>query len=167
MIIIFNELFFSQSANCIDGSCRTTTGKNGVCKLLDKCSYTTDLRRRYGYSRYQHYLNTNFCGYYGPYPTICCPVVKFKKPSYQTVEHTKPLSATFKNTNKKLNQVDKSKEIKKPKIKEPTAVIPQTLLPKSCGKKYEARIIGGQSAQLNEFPWLALLEYEKCKYGFY
>lgn len=38
-----------------------------------------------------------------------------------------------------------------------------SLLPdtKTCGKFSEDKIIGGQDADLGEFPWIALLEYDK------
>lgn len=43
------------------------------------------------------------------------------------------------------------------------------LLPKvgECGLQTSDRIIGGEKTKLDEHPWSALLEYEKCKFGFF
>lgn len=35
------------------------------------------------------------------------------------------------------------------------------LLPSNCGRDLSLRIVGGERTDLDEFPWMALLEYQK------
>lgn len=130
--------------------------------------YTTGLRKKYGHAdhgRYQNYVNNNLCGFHGNYPTFCCPVVKLKKPKYQTVVHKKPSKTNQNNkkTVKKINQIGNDKEVDKPNVNRPNATELQKLLPDWCSVSYGKRVIGGETEKLNETPWLALLEYEKCE----
>ena len=37
------------------------------------------------------------------------------------------------------------------------------LLPKDCGRDVSMRIVGGEKAEIDEFPWMTLLEYRKRK----
>lgn len=40
------------------------------------------------------------------------------------------------------------------------------LLPstRECGKNFDVKILGGNVTQIDEYPWLALIEYTKRKY---
>lgn len=40
-----------------------------------------------------------------------------------------------------------------------------SLLPKDCGKQMLNRIVGGNVTELDEYPWMALLEYETRKFN--
>lgn len=76
------------------------------------------------------FLRQSNCGYQGLDPLVCCP-------NSTGIEGA--------NMNRDFSQMIDS----------------NPLLPKNCGKTWDlgSRIVGGTQAQLGEFPWMALLEY--------
>lgn len=98
---------------------------------------------------------------------ITYPTIKIKKKiSNVTIKpNLAKLVSTLKFPQKKPNG---NLYIKNTKTQQPTkkhTVDPRSLL-SGCNmtRKYSKRMIGGETMRLNEFPWMALLEYEKCEF---
>lgn len=90
-------------------------------------------------------LRNSQCGFDGRYPKVCCALryQAWMPPITRVISTTEAYNRIRENTN--LN-----------------SLVDQ--LPSDCGRDLSVRIIGGERTSLDEFPWMALLEYEKRKY---
>lgn len=100
-------------------------------------------------------------------PTSTKPTI----PKIMKVQKTFPkISTTLKPTTKKLQFVKSTvtpvvtkstnQETRKAHVKKNLESVTPSLLPKKCDTRNDKRMVGGESVRLNEFPWVALLEYE-------
>lgn len=95
-----------------------------------------------------NYLTQSHCGFEGKDPRVCCPLPpvesnRINQPSYPG---TVP-STTEKNVLELTNNTIRN-------------LLNNSLLPSECGESLIPRIFGGQHTALDEFPWMALLEYQ-------
>lgn len=76
---------------------------------------------------------------------------------------SKPLT----DQNKEYLRKMKCKEDVQPWVCCPMPVRKSGILPKApaCGIETEDRIVGGEETKINEFPWIALLGYDKCEFN--
>ncbi|KAK9869224.1 hypothetical protein WA026_002976 [Henosepilachna vigintioctopunctata] len=119
-------------------SCHTPRGEEGECIAIRECGglYTLlgvmPLPHAYG-----EYLKKSHCGFIGKIPKVCC-----------SKDDITPRAAK-----KTQNITETDDEV---------PILTRSNLPKNdeCGTYVERKIYGGESAELDEFPWMALLIYE-------
>lgn len=95
------------------------------------------------------------CGFDDINPRVCCPIrrTSFRDddPSsgndFEPNPNSKRPNDNTQNTNDQNIQYDFSNN---------------PLLPTDCGKDLSQRIYGGEITDLDEFPWMVLLEYLTC-----
>ncbi|KAL6425433.1 hypothetical protein ACFW04_009546 [Cataglyphis niger] len=97
------------------------------------------------------YLRRNHCGFEGMNPLVCCignanvntrPSETIINPGSTPGWNPQPSSSPL-NENIQVDLAD------------------NPLLPSDCGRDLSQRIVGGERTELGEFPWMALLEYQK------
>lgn len=132
----YNKKNFLTDSQNID--CRSPEGLAGTCMVIQRCNSVYSAVKKVGYisQQVQQYLQKSFCGFEGSYSKICCPA---------------PTSG---------NRSPNSKQKTKPAVSDP-----RMLLPQKCGIDNSNRIVGGEMMSLEEFPWLALLEYQSRKFN--
>lgn len=86
------------------------------------------------------FLRNSQCGFEGNDPKVCCPIANNQTPSTTSEEPNQP-GPRYTNIN-----------------------LENPLLPDDCGRDISLRIVGGERADIDEFPWMVLLEYQKRKY---
>ncbi|XP_017479451.1 PREDICTED: serine protease easter-like [Rhagoletis zephyria] len=133
------------------GRCITPNGRRGSCIILQECKklYTLLLSQPL-HDVNRLYLSQSQCGYLNGRVLICCPeqntnssiqppIAKKSVPSSQAV--------------KKAVLLDKT-STEYPKIRK----LPR---PGQCGQMTSSRIYGGNATKIDEYPWMALIEYTK------
>ncbi|KAJ8925924.1 hypothetical protein NQ315_009776 [Exocentrus adspersus] len=125
--------------------CQTPRNSQGECKLITKCQVLFSLlQNRPIKAQDADYLRRSQCGFEGTMPKVCCPLdtdgnQAAPEPSVSNFDNVKPVTSN--------------------------------LLPSNdvCGLGTQDRIYGGEEAGLTEFPWMALVEYERenGRRGFY
>ncbi|XP_072749672.1 CLIP domain-containing serine protease HP8-like [Anoplolepis gracilipes] len=144
-------LIVSINAQNSRTECRAD-GQVGTCISARECSTVATILQQ---SREQAiaYLRRNHCGFDGMTPQVCCisstnintrPSGTVTNPgsSQQGLNRQPPTSSSNEDT----QQVDLANN---------------PLLPSDCGRDLSQRIVGGERTELDEFPWMALLEYQK------
>ena len=121
----------------------TPIGKPGDCISIQKCEPLLNILKSKNLRPEQiKFLQDSQCGFVGKNPNVCCPT------SSEPVIPTRPPFNQEGNTgvNPNLN------------------VRNHPLLPSNCGEDVEERIVGGERTDIDEFPWMVLLEYQKREY---
>ncbi|KAI4468362.1 trypsin [Holotrichia oblita] len=143
----------SNSEHCV-----TPHNTNGECILLARCpSIVRLLKKKPLLPDDAEYLRRSGCGFEGMDPKICCPLeapTTTATITTNTPHEGQNYSCTF---SLKLAQYIKTQQY-------------GDLLPSltQCGTNTENKIVGGELADLGEFPWMALLEYQtRNGKGFY
>lgn len=118
----------------------------GTCKAVRDCTAVATILQQ---SRDEAiaYLKRNHCGFDGNTPLVCCIAIA-SPPSNEelgdrNLGNLQPTPNTIPNTQDR------------------TDLDNNALLPNDCGKDLSLRIVGGERTDLDEFPWMALLEYQK------
>jgi secreted trypsin-like serine protease len=132
----------ANSHTFLDDSCTLQPfGSPGVCKLMSHCKYAVKQLHKYSYY-------PQICGVQRREPIVCCP-----------------------NKNK-IRQVRKPGEMSKKKCKEYSEYVneiirPPILLPNvrkikrnECGHKVSPLIVGGEMANIREFPHMTAIGYK-------
>ncbi|XP_045461310.1 CLIP domain-containing serine protease 2-like [Harmonia axyridis] len=137
-----------------DPPCRTPNNEIGKCIIIEKCTALYFiLQKRPLSSADANFLRQSQCGFVGLVPMVCCPPTTSSLP-------TLPASTSNPFTSIPVN-TEESNE----------GAVPSNLLPDkfTCGRANFNKIFGGEVAELDEFPWMALIEYEKPnrQRGFY
>lgn len=129
--------------------CTTTNGAPGICIPIRQCTPIVNvLQSRPLTPQTIQLLRQLQCGFEGQDPRVCCtfaPVVQPTQPPFQP--------STFPPTEEKNRFQTESELINN--------LLDSPLLPSECGKELKIRIVGGKRTALDEFPWMALLEYQK------
>lgn len=121
--------------------CDTPHGQRGECLSINNCeSLYNILKKRPISTANADLLRRSQCGFVGTTPKVCCP---------------------FGNTAEQASTTPSS-----PGLPITTNLLPDT---NQCGPDTTNKIYGGEAAQLDEFPWMALIEYERPngQTGFY
>ncbi|KAJ8982918.1 hypothetical protein NQ317_004574 [Molorchus minor] len=108
------------------------TGKESAWLLINARNFFTILQKRPIKSSDADFLRRSQCGFEGTLPKVCCALESSAQ--QVTTEHVN------------LNDV---------------SPVSSNLLPENCGGSIEDRIVGGKETALGEFPWMALIEYER------
>uniref|UniRef100_W8BBZ8 CLIP domain-containing serine protease n=1 Tax=Ceratitis capitata TaxID=7213 RepID=W8BBZ8_CERCA len=119
------------------GRCITPNRERALCLILDDCKYLFNLLLQTPLLDSDRlYLSRSQCGYQNGKVLICCPD---RYRDYINVPSTNPTTT------------------------KPPPVAPSNLLPQpgQCGNVLANRIYGGNVTKIDEFPWMALIEYTK------
>ncbi|XP_028047881.1 CLIP domain-containing serine protease 2 [Monomorium pharaonis] len=130
------------------GDC-TVDSQLGTCILARDCRFVANILEK---SRDQAivYLRRNHCGFEGPNPKVCC--INSANVDTRPDDHVTNFGTTQSwNSEQTIPQLDYTQ----------TDVANNPLLPTNCGRELSQRIIGGERTELDEFAWMALLEYQK------
>lgn len=126
-------------------SCRTPDGKLGECKVIHSCPYILDLVQVHPIpSATVTFLKRSNCGFQGLDPKVCC---------------------NEDNRNDDDDYVEP-----KPSYDDSSNTMTTNLLPDkaTCGVSTQNRIVGGEVTDLDEFPWMVLIDYQKPQgHGFH
>ncbi|XP_070152531.1 ovochymase [Polyergus mexicanus] len=148
---LLSLLIVSINAQSSRTDCRVD-GQVGACISARECPIVSTILQQ---SRDQAiaYLRHNHCGFEGNNPLVCCIGnaninIRPSETIIQNVGSTpgwnpQPSSSPINET---IIQVD---------------LADNPLLPRDCGRDLSQRIVGGERTELDEFPWMALLEYQK------
>lgn len=121
-------------------SCNTPNGTLGQCIVISQCLRLQSLLHTGPYtSEKETYLKNSTCGFKGLQAKVCCPL----EDDNDSPESSEGVSA-FTRTSSGQVRSDS---------------LPDRDI---CGV-YLNRITGGEAADLDEFPWMALLEYDTPK----
>jgi len=122
----------------------------GTCIVARDCALVSNILQQ---SREQAiaYLRHNHCGFEGSNPLVCCTNIN-------TNINTRPGGLV---TNPGITSDWNSESTSQPVQNIEIDLANNPLLPNDCGRDLSQRILGGERTELTEFPWMALLEYQK------
>lgn len=130
--------------------CNTPNAVAGNCITIRQCMpLLSMLQEKPLRPETVDYLIRSQCGFEGKDPRVCCPLSsvesnRINQPFYPgTVPPTEEKHSALERTDDPISNL-----------------LDNPLLPSECGKSLIPRIIGGQRTALDEFPWMALLEYQ-------
>ncbi|TDG40257.1 hypothetical protein AWZ03_013327 [Drosophila navojoa] len=143
MVLMLLQMLLYSYAQETFGYCTTPTDQSGTCINLRECTYLFELiQRRTLSSSERSLLQNSQCGYRNGQVLICC--------------------ANSRN----LSQPPIWGQPQPQSQPQPQPSIPigrSGLLPQApnCGDNFADRVVGGINTAINEFTWLALIEYTK------
>lgn len=124
----------------------------GTCINARNCAYIANLSQQ---SREQaiDYLRRNHCGFEGSNPLVCCI-------NTANLINTRPGgTATNPGTTSSWNSESTTSQ---PVDNDQIDLTNNPLLPNAdCGRDLTQKLLGGERTNLDEFPWMTLLEYQK------
>ncbi|KAJ8673960.1 hypothetical protein QAD02_005222 [Eretmocerus hayati] len=186
-VLIIYTLLFSSAHYC--NGCTTPDGRNGDCRIINLCQSLLDIIRAKGISSLEalSFMRASTCGYDGENPKVCCSRYNYESTVSTRPNHiSRPRSTarpyTLAYTTSKIRPVTKAQSSLIPERwtqKPQTTAAPKLtqyidkgnskysytspnfLLPNECGKEQPRnKIIGGDKTDLDEFPWMALIQYK-------
>ncbi|KAL0100211.1 hypothetical protein PUN28_019557 [Cardiocondyla obscurior] len=124
-------------------------GQVGACIIPHDCPILSTILQQ---SRDQAitYLRRNHCGFEGSNPLVCCVG--------SASINTRPGGST---TNPGSTQSWNPDQNPQPVENIAADLANNPLLPSDCGSDLVQKLLGGERTDLDEFPWMALLEYQK------
>ncbi|XP_011312402.1 serine protease easter-like [Fopius arisanus] len=118
-------------------ACRNPNGDVGSCINIRQCTALMNiLQSRPLDPQNVRFLQESRCGFEGRDPKVCCVG------QHQSVGPDSDQNGET-NNGSIASRAD--------------------LLPDDCGRDLSLRILGGERAEIDEFPWMVLLEYQKRK----
>ncbi|XP_018332507.1 CLIP domain-containing serine protease 2 [Agrilus planipennis] len=132
----------SVNSQCVGDceNCITPKGERGQCVTIKNCP---QLLRILSYvpirAEDANLLRDSNCGFQGIDPKVCCSLTN------EQITTPPPATRIPLNTGEKLTGYHSS-------------LLPSTEI---CGVSSAERILGGEETELDEFPWMALLQYTK------
>ncbi|KYM93571.1 Serine protease easter [Cyphomyrmex costatus] len=146
LIISINAQNQNSRDQCtVDGQ----DGNVGTCISARDCTFVSNILQQ---SREQAiaYLRRNHCGFEGSNPLVCC--------ANSASISTRPSGVV---TNPGIVSGSNLESVLSPIESFQIDLANNSLLPNDCGRDLTQRIFGGERTELDEFPWMALLEYQK------
>ncbi|RLU16063.1 hypothetical protein DMN91_011821 [Ooceraea biroi] len=140
LIISINAQYEDSRSGC------RADGQMGTCKAARNCTAVATILQQSRDEAFA-YLKRNHCGFDGKTPLVCCINNIITRP-------TPPNEDLYDRT---LTNSGNSTPSEEGRI----GVDNNPLLPSDCGRDLSQRIVGGERTSLDEFPWMALLEYQK------
>ena len=137
MIFLFN----TESDNCL-----TPERLAGNCVFLRSCSVLLSLFQKRVITQVdRQYLSSSQCGFQDNKPLVCC-----KAENYKPLPTDNP-QLISQSTNRQFQSSSQPPR--------------NSLLPRIgvCGFDASDRIFGGERTKIDEYPWMALLQYSKRK----
>ncbi|XP_050331523.1 serine protease easter-like isoform X1 [Bactrocera neohumeralis] len=133
------------------GRCITPNGRPGSCVILQHCKKLYSLLLNQPLHDVNRlYLSQSQCGYLNRKVLICCPDQN-STPLILKQATVKPIK--LEQGFKKAVLLDKI-----PIESTKTRKLPR---PSKCGQMTSSRIYGGNATKIDEYPWMALIEYTK------
>lgn len=132
LVVLLSVFVFSKSQNPAE-SCTTPDGRLGECIIIRQCPSLLDLlQHRPLSSANANLLKRAQCGFEGIDPKVCCAFEGDAKPAEVTTQKF-------------------------------TGSVSSDILPnvEDCGLSAEQKIVGGEVIDIDEHPWMALVEYQK------
>ncbi|KMQ96720.1 serine protease easter [Lasius niger] len=144
-------LIVSINAQNSRTDCRVD-GQLGACILARDCPMVASILQQ---SRDQAiaYLRRNHCGFEGMNPQVCCVG--------NANVNTRPGGTVTNNPRPESPELNQQSTSPRPSENIQVDLADNPLLPSDCGRDLSQRIVGGERTELDEFPWMALLEYQK------
>ncbi|EFN75742.1 Serine protease easter [Harpegnathos saltator] len=146
--VLISKYQSNRQMNC------NVDGQRGTCIAVRNCQMVATILQQ---SRDQaiSYLRQNHCGFEGSDPLVCCLVggnsnVNTRPGGVQTNPGTT-------GTNPEATTSSQNDDGNDPVYN----LANNPLLPNVCGRDLSQKIFGGERTDLDEFPWMALLEYQK------
>ncbi|XP_076164420.1 CLIP domain-containing serine protease HP8-like [Ptiloglossa arizonensis] len=138
--------------------CVTPTGANGGCIAIRQCQPLLNiLQMRPLQTGAIDFLKQSQCGFQGRDPLVCCPLQNPNvniPPRGDQINPVGPLDPNSGSNPEQPNGGTNGEIVQYNLAGNP-------LLPTDCGKDLSQRIFGGERTELDEFPWMTLLEYLK------
>lgn len=173
-----------------EGRCKTPNNEDGFCISLDSCpTLMAILQEKPVNTQHLDYLQKSNCGFVGSVPNVCCPSLlnsdreATTRVQYRPSDTTtyRPRTTTYRTTTYRPRTTEypaappieqfrprpTESEFRPKPSESPASAFGGNsyLLPTLdyCGQDSSNRIIGGENTEVDEFPWMALLEYKKRK----
>ncbi|XP_018342834.1 PREDICTED: serine protease easter-like [Trachymyrmex septentrionalis] len=129
----------------------TVDSQVGTCINARDCTLVSNILQQ---SREQaiNYLRRNHCGFEGSNPLVCC---------VNTASISTRPSGVLTNPGTTSNPNRNSESSSSPIENVQIDLANNPLLSNECGRDLSQRIVGGERTDLDEFPWMALVEYQK------
>lgn len=122
--------------------CLTPGSLLGQCIFLRSCPVLSALFQKKTLSQAdRQYLSASQCGFQDNKPLVCCK---------DENEDSRPIFSTQQN----------DRQNQSPSQQSSSGLLPK---PGVCGFDASDRIFGGERTKLDEYPWMALLQYTKRK----
>lgn len=136
----------------VQRECKTPNYEDGECIKIQDCPILYNkLSIRNKSPATVEFLQKSQCGVVNESPLVCCGTLgEFASTSRTTSTEGYAFNTGERFGNNQNGQKDRNRQLR--------------LLPSrsECGvQSSTSRIFGGESTDLDEFPWMALLEYEK------
>lgn len=131
----------------------------GTCIGIRQCAYLLNILQTQAHDPTAiDFLRRSQCGFEGREPKVCCTITSTSANTPQSgnqvqYEGNREPSQNVEQDNPGNNDANLNYDFSQ-----------NPLLPADCGKDLTLRIVGGERTDLDEFPWMTLLEYAKCKY---
>lgn len=156
-----NFLFFLENQ---ESTCQSINGRIGRCIIIHQCSELLNiLQTRPLKSETIDLLRQLQCGFNGNNPKVCCPI---QNTNIDTTYRDNNENDIKSNQNsKEQNEQNTDKSIDDENLHYDFSN--NSLIPTDCGSDLSQRIIGGEITELDEFPWMVLLEHAKRKSSFF
>ncbi|KAJ8673962.1 hypothetical protein QAD02_005224 [Eretmocerus hayati] len=169
-LLIFGIIGFIDLIHALSEGepCRTPRGEGGKCTNLKLCGELLNILTRNPRNPADiDFLRQSQCGFDKTEPLVCCPIRNTNNnannPNNNPVHgnHDTP-TQTETNAGQGLLEINRP-NIDRNRPSQDTSHLPyvSNLLPTDCGRDLSNRIVGGNVTELDEFPWMALLEYRK------
>ncbi|KAF2895592.1 hypothetical protein ILUMI_10587 [Ignelater luminosus] len=136
--VLSSEISFTEN---VDEHCRTPDNAVGKCVSIKDCTYLHDFAKTHPKTHENiEYIKKFHCGFEGIISKVCC----------SAPNETKSLASIEEKLGESTTKVFA------------IYVIAVNLLPNRsvCGLHFDRRVVGGKIADPQEFPWMALIEYE-------
>lgn len=160
LLTIFQAMILSYAVaqNQEQSTCTSINGRIGRCIIIRQCPELLNiLQTRPLKSETIDLLRQLQCGFDGNNPTVCCPIQNAN------------IDTTYRDNNendiksnqsfKEENEQNTDKNIDDENLQYDFSN--NSLIPTDCGNDLSQRIIGGEITELDEFPWMVLLEHAK------
>lgn len=141
----------------------------GICIVINKCEAYKEIKKnsfditpeRVNFMKSVQCFNNNYGdnNYTRYEPKVCCPKnLKFYKNPELSFKSQNSYNRNNFNYSKKSNIKKQKRRIEK--VQNPLLSSSSSgILNNECGKQITNRIFGGEIAELDEFPWMALIMY--------
>ncbi|XP_054011033.1 transmembrane protease serine 9-like [Hylaeus anthracinus] len=156
-------LGFADAQSQGRSGCVTPNGVNGICIEIRQCQPLLNILQMQPLQPSAvDFLKQSQCGFSGRDPLVCCPnqppdnIPPRRDQPYPTVDPNRNVDPNFPDptNNGNIDPINDGANTQ-------YSLVDNPLLSNECGKDLSQRIFGGERTELDEFPWMALLEYIK------
>ncbi|XP_076682500.1 CLIP domain-containing serine protease HP8-like, partial [Andrena cerasifolii] len=144
------DFFFTEYVS----NCVTPTSAPGICIGIRVCPPLLNLIQAQPFDpAAADFLRKSVCGFEGRDPRVCCPKQNPQlnipaRDDFLFPINPRPTESIEEPTAADNNDANLQYDLSS-----------NPLLPTDCGKDLSQRILGGEKTDLDEFPWMTLLEY--------